>query len=756
MSHSIHTLSNRMRGLLTVLVGFSMVAQLHSAPDDIDFNLAPQPQHAYVIAVGVAFYEQIAILNAPGPVYWGYTNTPSPESNNVFTHMGITVTLPFDPDGDPVAPGAQATLSGTPASSGSFTFTIAVTFNATTISRQYEVVIRGPVDMAIVLDRSGSMAWGYNGATSPPAGSRRWDGLITGIDVLSDSLSVTTLFAQDRIALRYFAGSVITPAAPFNGGMIPMMTNLPALAGNVAGQGPSGATALGAGILSARDALLASNPTSRKVMIVFSDGVQNTGDQVRTTGAGAFKVTNSGQALAGPADEIDIYTICLGSSGHNPALMQSIASNNGGQSMNTTAGAEADFQLYFTSQLINIFSGATPQYVDIRQGSMPAVSGSASALSETFQVNRGVSSVTIYLLAPMRTEMRITGITKDGVNIVQQVRQRRGQGVLALHARLPISGISDLGGEWTVSALGDARGTAQSYKMLIVVDDHAADFAYDIGSMQHKVSDPLHLSVNAQWLSRAIPDATVQAIVLKPGDDINDLLATANVDVSPAPDDPGTPDISKLAILMQDPAFVAKIKAQDQLLTLSYSAADSSYKGDFNGLDVSGVYQVVFRFSASNTEYGRIERTHHRSFNVRFENIDLAASGLQLSVNEKGITVLTIRPRATNGRFIGPGWGSVIGLTATSAEIQNIIDRGDGSYEIEIAGSLSGNGAISLLDEEIFSGNLADLLCYNPGAGLIQRIQCWLISMGLPGWTLWILILLLLILIAMLFRKKKP
>jgi hypothetical protein len=114
--------------------------------------------------------------------------------------------------------------------------------------------------------------------------------------------------------------------------------------------------------------------------------------------------------------------------------------------------------------------------------------------------------------------------------------------------------------------------------------------------------------------------------------------------------------------------------------------------------------------------------------------------------------VLTFKPVSTTGKLIGSGWGGVIGLTATNAQINNIVDKGDGSYEIIVDGNLSGPGKLTVLDETAYEGDLGKL---GKGSSIIDKIQEWLNSLGLPGWSIWVLLLLLLILLWLLFRKKK-
>ena len=90
-------------------------------------------------------------------------------------------------------------------------FTLMATSGAVQCDRSYNVKIVAPVDLMVVLDGSGSMGWGYDGNFSPPAGLRRWDGLLTGVGVLKTSIGGITLLNNDSLGLRLFSSAVITP-----------------------------------------------------------------------------------------------------------------------------------------------------------------------------------------------------------------------------------------------------------------------------------------------------------------------------------------------------------------------------------------------------------------------------------------------------------------------------------------------------------------------------------------------------------------
>jgi hypothetical protein len=722
---------------------------------DYNFNIGQN------VVLGTA---GVHVATAAATVQWNFTSLPGGAvlGADNFVFQGITVKLPAI-EGANISSALNIDITGTPiAGATSFSFSVQVN-DASDITNvavgTFTLLIHQPVDIVMVLDRSGSMGWGYDGSDPPPDGVRRWDGLLAGVGVFQAQLQgAGILKTGDMLGMRMFASSpnVINPAAPFNAGLVAGPANVASLSTVLAGVVPNNGTALGDGIIAGRDLLWPGTVNNKKAMIVFSDGVQNRGNQVNVVAPNQY--THAGaQKLSSPGNEIKIHTICLGSTGHNPMLMQGIATANGGQYLNTTTGAESDFVTFFTTHLTTILSGSSPQVVDIKKGVFPASAGGPPPTTEkSFSVNRGARAVVITLIAPTRNEAQFTSVQKDGIELIQFAQRTSGVGYISIAVRYPMTGlpVTTLNGEWKVKAqLGTSPGSAVPYSMMAVADDHVLRPSFLLGAGSFKVNAAFNPKVSLQADGRAVKNATVQVVVVKPGDDINDLVAAAKVQFTVPPGDPGTPDVAKLAALMNDTAFLNKIKAKDQVLNMTYNASDSMYAGSFNGLDIAGVYQAIYRVTADDPILGKIERYHQESFYVRFPDIEVANSQMVFSTNAAGFSVITFRPQASNKKLIGLGWGPAIFFEADNLKATNVVDKGDGSYEITLNGKLSGSFTLSLGGETVFKGKPGELSCYGANANFIQRIKCWLMSKGLPDWSIWVILFLLVLILWALIKR---
>jgi hypothetical protein len=165
-------------------------------------------------------------------------------------------------------------------------------------------------------------------------------------------------------------------------------------------------------------------------------------------------------------------------------------------------------------------------------------------------------------------------------------------------------------------------------------------------------------------------------------------------------------------------------QAQNRLVNLTFQSFIQNLYRKFLGLDVVGIYRVIFRISETTPEFGTLNGFHQQSFNVGFKDVSLNNSNLVLSTNAAGHSVITFRPISSTGKFIGPGWASAISVSSPTVKAQKIEDLGDGTYRIEMNGKLSGKGQISIGKQTVFDGKLNNLDCYAKNKGFFKAIIC--------------------------------
>lgn len=198
------------------------------------------------------------------------------------------------------------------------------------------------LDVALVLDRSGSMAYGSEeqsavlgasglGPATAPAGwefcdpappASRWQDLLGGVATFNNVLSNS--YSNEHIALITYNSSStrdLNLTSDFGAVLTAMDTYTQSLC--------SGATNIGSGIheaLNALDASGYSRPWAAKVIVVMTDGIHNVGSNPEWAASDAF---NAG---------VTVYTITFSAEADQSRMAQ-VAINGGGKHFHANDGA---------------------------------------------------------------------------------------------------------------------------------------------------------------------------------------------------------------------------------------------------------------------------------------------------------------------------------------------------------------------------------------------------------------------------------
>lgn len=767
------------KAVLRCLAFLIFLVPLKSMSQDVDLS-CPNPgvAHTLVADLGNPFNAAIGVQGSTGNVFWGFLSTPGSSTSTDgfltdFTRDGITVTLPTAgaPD-DAVSDALTLSISGTSLlTATTFSFTVRVTDEgnpALTCDQEYELTFSAAstaMDLVLVLDRSGSMT------INTTSGVSRWNALrqtVANFGNMYQALGRT----EDRIGITYFDTS-LNPASTCCNTLIPVNATIGTTIFNDLPANPSfGMTAMGMGLQDAQTKL--SDASRSRSILLFTDGQQNQAPWVNLNGQGYDDGTSipGGNAPGG----IKVSTIGIGGPGVMNTTLQNLALNNRGSYNSTQDGsafafhagdAEGDLSSGFTDQFVALLSEFSPQLV--ARSSTPVASGAAPFALQSFPLNRRVDKLLLEFVFDRNFEIpelvQMMGriqILKDGNPVIQYARPswvgnytntllltfdfnsqayRRG-------SAFPLTSE----GDWSVQLADVSNLRINHCKLTVLADDHRLHLRGSYGDTAPKVNDVLPLSLTLDWLGHPIEDASVEAIVLRPGEDLGDLLAQHPlvVDISAA-EDAGSPGTQKFEHLWAtDSAFREQLKKTDNLVTLNH-ARNGNYESSFDGLNVAGAYHLLFRVSGNHPGAGVYQRILSRSFYTSFSSVDIKQSAVNTQLVDKQL-IMSIKPKTSYGRFVGPAMGDAFSVSDTSIRISRVVDHQDGSYTITFTGDIGAKTTLQLLGQDIYHGKLENA---GKSASIIDRINDWLVSLGLPAWSIWILVLLILLLLWLMLRKKK-
>lgn len=758
----MRTNSLLIKNIRTIALCFSFflfTLPLVAAPQDVDLTgPSPNVNHTFNLAVSTLFTSNIGVLNPDGNVFWEFDAVPAGATSTDgfvtnFSINGITVTLPL---GTPnaVASALTAIVNGTPllATSHSFRIKVADEDNpALTRIREYELLISQPMDLVLVLDRSGSMN------TITGSGVSRWDALKNSAANFVNMYQALNR-TGDRIGITYFETD-LTPVSACCNGLIPVTATVAStINADIAANTPGGSTGMGSGLKNAINTKLTDATKSRSVLLI-TDGEQNTNPLVNLNGLGY----SDGDVIPGGLNngDVKIFTIGIGSpSGDFHTTLQQLATKHRGSYNTTDDGSAftfvaggADLSSGFTDQFVSMLSKFSPQLIE---RSSTSTAGTGPFNLQTFPLNKRVNKLLLEFTVNRSFETaqivqllaRIV-VKKDGVVVTPKAKLSLASNytntILLTFDFENQSGSPVLTpeGEWSV-ALADVSSLNINYcKLTSLADDHRLHINRSLGDKAPKVNDSLPLTVSLDWMSHPITDATVEALILRPGEDWGDFLANYPFKGEISNDvDAGSPGLQKFEKLWAtDSVFRNKLERKSNTIPLSHTS-DGNYKGNFSGLTVAGVYKIIFLISGSHPDAGKYKRFLSESFYTSFSSLDLSQSAITSQIVE-GKLVMNIKPITSYGKLVGPAMGKGFGVSTAGVSISDVVDHQDGRYTITFTGDVNSDVTLTLLNQEIYKGKLSD-------AGK-QGTSWWYWIINY--WYIW-LVLLIIFILWIAFKKK--
>ncbi len=718
----------------------------------------------------------IGIGGAGGNVKWTIQDPPPPGLGGPdpgefgFKKDGFKGLFPAE-EGQSTSPDGDLVVAGTPTVPGAWEINIRVQDESVVSpdiavnSAQIKIIFEAtqPLDLVLVLDRSGSM---FEKTSTDMGAPTRWQALKEAVG------NFTNLYKEhaiegSRLGITYFHTDA-TPVSPCCGVLKPVDAGLPGVVvAELNSINPEDMTAMGKGFINAVAKL--TTPDRARGILLFTDGIQNEPPLVLDNGTGVTGQPPFPTGVGG----IKIATIGIGSPAPEyHSVLMNLANNNRGK-YNTTLdgtsytahpGGDPDGSLGmgtgFTQQFITMLSHFSPQLVT---SSVKFVSSAGRTELAKFSLNKDVDKLVLEFTGNML-------FSSTQLPYLRQLIEVRKNGVqIGSNGRLSFAGTStrnflivyDFGedgdtltphGDWEIAYFEPVIGIAATHAaanvpkslrlgLNVVADDHYVDMTSSFSPKQPRVKNSLKLTFDLKRLQVPITGAVVKVACARPGEDIGNALALDSLKVKISDADSTAPGVEKWEELMKDSTFRNRFNAVSNVVTLTH-VGNGKYEGTFDSLTVAGVYQLVYFVTAETPAMGKFERTFTEAVYVAFGDVNMAASNVTTSI-VNGTLVLNFRPMTSYGMYVGPALMNAFSVSNPNITIQRVEDHQDGSYTITFGGKIEEDTKLILLGQEIYTGKLEDA-GKKPGT-----------VFGLPSWLIWLLLLLIIILLFLLLRRKK-
>lgn len=554
---------------------------------------------------------------------------------------------------------------------------------------------RPNASLELVFDTSGSMAW----PAVPGGGTSRMDALRHASEGFFQGLLDWSMLG-DKVGLVYFSSSA-TPLEPSPPDANPSNLRsakdgaiLGQLQASLAAKVPSGSTSIGDGLQKANELGFAndSTPNPRRLVLLFSDGEQNTGIQVSVAG-GAVKLDGTGY----PSD-IGVCPVTAGrSTAPGFALQQAIADAAcSGQNAHVRDDQEsfvlADLETFFVQALGDAVIGDKLEVALDRRGDL----AQGGAESVTFLANPEDVAMSILLSWTGQKERDFLSFTlkaPDGTPIDVSSRTRTGRNRSFTTLRLPVraaGAVVDPAGTWTLELSGqDMQAATLDFHLMVILDNRSIVSAFGSRTADAGTGESIELAVTLKEAGSPIEGATVVAYLVGPEQGLGDVLSDAPTFTGTSPlVDTGANDAAqqKLRDLLQSAEhrhLFQDVPLPDVVFT---DQGGGSYSGVFGETVEEGHYQFAINVRGTAATNGAFQRHRRLSVFVRPKpDPSTSTIGIVSKSTAGGFTdvMLELTPRDTLGNRLGPGYvGALVVSCPTCSATTPLTDQLDGSYRI--------------------------------------------------------------------------
>ncbi|MCY1022078.1 vWA domain-containing protein [Pyxidicoccus sp. MSG2] len=619
---------------------------------------------------------------------------------------------------------------------------------------------RLPLDIALVLDRSGSMWDATPGDVGPMAGSK-WSALQRSIEQFVGVWRIEGLgagtaggigIAKDRLGLVYFESA--SQVVPFPGGNFVERGSgagthpWDAINARVQADNPLGGTALGSGL---KDAIntwrgLPADGKFDLAIVLMTDGMQNVPPYVNKRASDGRRTLDlmNGEGEQSLGDLcIPILAVSVGVPGAmtpHGELLTEIAQQTAGNPLMATSSTLASS---FLTELVAALKGNTLATLAQKQAVLPA---SSSQQSTSVEVDATARSIYVALSArPGRFMPLGLRARKPGGALAQPSAQVVGRSTLVQRFEMGKLGPP---GTWAFDVLRnpDAPGD-QPYELSVLVEERSLDFGLHIEGDKHPAGKPLTL--NAEVIFDGKPLSKEQDLVLsvaveRPMAALGTLLHTTKMPSNPIPRQPGagttpttpgttattqqqSPDVlspyqRKLEALALDPEFRKKLESLNADPVQMKRLENGRFTLTYADTKIPGTYRfhvLLEGKSADGIPLRRIE-TVETAVEVIPDGPSSTLESAPAPDGSPDSYVLTLVLKDALDNVKGPGYEDQLRVTlgGNGKVVSVTTPEVDGTYKVLVTGVQKDTPIeIAMGDAVIARGTVTKLEPVKPGTG---------------------------------------
>lgn len=639
---------------------------------------------------------------------------------------------------------------------------------------------RSGADIVLVLDRSGSMSSPSQlGGVAMSRMQALHQAVKNFVGVWGDLLAT-----GDRLGIVTFDDLIETP--PWIGaGLQPFDNTLETtVTTNIGGVTARGMTSIGGGLIQGATTLTGGGDANRRVMLLMSDGQQNTDPLVGANPPAApnlpptYDVFTYNEATPAVKTKLPglsaatpyrIYTVTVGPSAVvEAAINDNIAKSTGGFYINSEDNGLLlnPFFLELLGNFVRFNSWETARLIhgSVALGKPYVTAFPLATTTQRVVINlswpQGGGALTLRVEPPHGAPP-----TPPTAGSPWTISGDSGSARLAFNP----TGLLDPVDDWTltverggggpnITAAAAPTAGAVEFDVVILVDDLAVKSELLITPADYKAGDNIQLELRLSAFGEPVglgADARDQVVarVVHPGQSIGDLLSDSAAGTNPPQNgDKTSPTQAKLFnLLQQNPNALGRNNDNPDSVTL-LQTSPGVYTGGYRA-DVVGHYNFLFGVEGLTDGAGRCSRQEIKSVYVR-ATPDAGASVIQTSV-QGGQLSIVMTPKTKTGNRMGPGWANYFWFTTPGRPPVKARDNMNGTYSLDIpfTGLFPPAVAVHFIDVLMVIGDSVtpDKLPVSLDDSTVWIPAVQQPSFRLPRWLLILLLILLLLLILWIF-----